>query len=87
MFIAQRARAGVAPVVAPAREARGGLARAVAASLPRGVLCVDEEAVHEEYGVLGRGPDVSHDGCRCRCGWKREFCQAEKYVRVFTKAT
>lgn len=54
--------AGVAPVVAPAREARGRLARAVAALLPRGVLRVDEEVVHEEGGVLGSGPDVSHDG-------------------------
>lgn len=56
------ARAGVAPVVAAAREACGGLARAVAALLPRGVLRVDEEVVHEEGRVLGSGPDVSHDG-------------------------
>lgn len=56
------ARAGVAPVVAPTREARSRLARAVAALLPRGVLRVDKEVVHEEGRVLGGGPDVPHDG-------------------------
>lgn len=58
----QGARARVAPVVAPAREARGGLAGAVAALLPRGELCIDKEVVHEEDRVLGRCVDVSHDG-------------------------
>lgn len=58
----QGAGAGVAPVIAPARKARRGLARAVATLLPRGELLVDEEVVHEECRVLGRGPDVSHNG-------------------------
>lgn len=58
----QGARAGIAPVVAPARKARRGLACAVAALLPRGELLVDEQVVHEECRVLGRGPDVSHNG-------------------------
>lgn len=57
----QWACAGVAPVVAPSRKARRGLASAVATLLPRGVLLVDEEVVHEESRVLGRGVDISHN--------------------------
>lgn len=57
----QGARAGIAPVVAPAREARSAFARPVTTLLPRGELLVDEEVVHEEGRVLGRGPDVSHN--------------------------